>query len=125
MKKFELKIHYTTSDGSVFDTEEEAIVHETNLFVLNLAVAKETTFEVAAFLYDADWDEDVDLKQEGFWSIHSANLSREEDYQKRYHPLGIVQGTLDGAIKHALGQPNFRRGDRIGTIKSFDIPKVS
>ena len=126
MPKLSIKIHYTTSDGTQFGTEEEALVHEQNLFVLNAAVQLETTFEVAAFLYDSGIiDDEPDMDEVACWSIKSADMSKGEyGYQPVIRRLAIVHGTFRNAVAHAITLPLVRYKGRLGTIKKIDIPEV-
>ncbi len=127
MPKLSIKIHYSTSDGTQFDTEEEALVHEQNLFVLNASVALETTFDVAAYLYDSGMiDSDPDMNEVAYWSIKSADMSKDEyGYQPVIRQLGIVHGTFRNAVAHAIThEPLMRFKGRLGSIKKIDIPEV-
>ena len=126
MPKLQIKIHYTTFDGTQFDTEEEALVHEQNLFVLNAAVQLETTFEVAAFLYDSGIiDDEPDMDEVACWSIKSADMSKGEyGYQPVIRRLAIVHGTFRNAVAHAITLPLVRHKDRLGSIKKIDILTV-
>ena len=126
MPKLSIKIHYTTSDGTQFDTEEEALVHEQNLFVLNAAVQLETTFEVAAFLYDSGIiDGEPDMNEIAYWSIKSADMSKDEyGYQPVIRRLAVVHGTFRNAVAHAITLPLVRHKDRLGSIKKIDILTV-
>ena len=115
-----LKIRYTCTDDSSFETETEALAHEEHLYFESMAEVYGVSNDAARYIVSAAIDHN-DLYEVSYWGLQIA-VNEEEAMMKRYTKrLGIVHGSLIKAINYAVSQKGFSVDSRRCVIKKVDI----
>lgn len=119
--KAKIKIHYSTSDGQKFESEEAAIEHEENLFYQTLADDLHISITAAKFI-SAHGLPEAELFRVAYWSVPAPSTAEDAMYRRHNIKLGIVRGSFyKKAVNYAVTKDAFLRFIGYGSIKEVDI----
>ena len=125
VKKLQIKINYTCSDGKVFDNENDAQTYERMLYVMEVAAYFNISGPAAKYLASRDEVEDeAPLRVKGYWSVRTPHRFADV-YRRTAKKIGVVRGTYLEAIEWAMEQPGFVRENLLGDVVPFDIIELS
>ena len=122
--KAKIKIHYSTSDGQQFETEEAAIEHEEVLFYQTLADDLQISITAAKFISALGLPE-AELFRVAYWSVAAPSSNEDAMYRRHNIKLGIVHGPFYKAVNYAVTKDAFLRFIGYGSIKEVDIIELS
>lgn len=115
-----IKVTYTTADGKVFDSKEDAEQHE-QTFTDNAKVKYERYLgsHTAISLL-----EKYNLTEYGIWSIYGEDPNC--DFRGPHHTpyLQTVEGSLEDCIKHAVKLKGFFTWGSGGYITKVEVLKL-
>ena len=119
-----IKIHYSTSDGIMFDTEAEAVEHEQTMFYMDVANELDVSLATSQIIHENDLVDSPELDEVGYWSITAPRNAEEASWHRNSIKLGIVHGSYVRAIDYAMQSEAFREFPALRNIKKIDIPHI-